>query len=109
MPMLDSMRNVENILCQKTERSNRLLAAQTGLGGPGILLDPIVFPSLSVNAPDQLVSGVLSGSEILVHLHSLSASVNQKTSMAEKPKFVRCGGDPESVDKGREGSGHARA
>jgi hypothetical protein len=48
-----------------------------------------LFAGLPFDAPDQLVSGILRCSEFLVHLRSIMASMNQKSSVAQTPKSVR--------------------
>ena len=53
-----------------------------------IMHDNIEDPS-RFDAPDQLVSGVLRCSGSLVHLRSIMASMNRKSSVAQTPKSVR--------------------
>ena len=56
---------------------------------PDLLFSRVMLPRLPFNAPDQLVSGILRCSGFLVHLRSIMASMNQKSSVVQTPKFVR--------------------
>ena len=49
----------------------------------------IVFARLALNAPNQLFSGLLRCSGCLIHLRSITASMNQKSSLAQPPNSVR--------------------
>ncbi|WP_208354522.1 hypothetical protein, partial [Pseudaestuariivita rosea] len=42
-----------------------------------------------LDPPDQLVSGILRCPGLLVHLRSIMASMNQKSSLAQTPKSNR--------------------
>ena len=71
------------------QRGNAFFAAQTSQDDPDLLLGRVVLARLAFNASDQLVSGILRCSGFLIHLRSLMASMNQKSSVAQTPNSVR--------------------
>src|SRR5690606_15160395 len=66
-----------------------LLAAQARQDDPDLLLRGIVLPGLPLDPTDQPVGRVLRCSGCLVHLRSMVASMNQKSSVTQTLKSVR--------------------
>src|SRR6056297_686296 len=65
------------------ERGNTLFAAQACQHDPDLLFGRILFARLAADAFDQFVSRVLRCSGFLVHLRSLVAAMNQKSSVTK--------------------------
>ena len=71
-------------LCRRLKTLNVAIPYRDGLGP--LQLSRVY--RLSFDAPEQLVSGVFRCSRFLVHLRSIMAWMNQKSSLAQNPKSV---------------------
>ena len=76
-------------LSAEAQSGDALPAPQSGKDDPDLLLDRALLAGLPLDAPDQLVSGILRCSGSLFHLRSLAASTKRKFSVAQTPKSAR--------------------
>src|SRR6056297_500251 len=65
------------------QRGDALLTAQTSQHDPDLFISRVLLPGLALDPFDQLVGRVLRCSGFLVHLRSLVAAMNQKSSVTK--------------------------